>query len=167
MIKSLIQKYKLYIGLVLALGILAGACYLTWLVTDSQWQSKYDSQQTAYADASAKAQQAARDKEQEYATNLKKVQGEADARVAKSTADAASANAAVDRLYAKLNKILANTSTEVTGTRQQGKSANETVILLANVLQKSVERNRQLAAFADESWNAAATCEASYNAVAK
>lgn len=167
MIKSLIQKYKLYIGLVLALGILAGACYLTWLVTDSQWQSKYDSQQTAYADASAKAQQAARDKEQEYATNLKKVQGEADARVAESAADAASANAAVDRLYAKLNKILANTSTEVTGTRQQGKSPNETIVLLANVLQKSVERNRQLAAFADESWNAAATCEASYNAVAK
>lgn len=167
MIKSLIQKYKLYIGLVLALGILAGACYLTWLITDSQWQSKYDSQQTAYADASAKAQQSARDKEQEYATNLKKIQGEANARVAESAADAASANAAVNRLYAKLNKILANTSAEVTGTRQQGKSANETVVLLANVLQKSVERNRQLAAFADESWNAAAMCEASYDAVAK
>ena len=167
MIKSLIAKYKFYIGLTLALAILAGACYLTWLVTDSQWQSKYDTQQTAYADASAKAQQAARDKEQEYAANLKKVQGEADARVAQSRADAASANAADDRLYAKLNKILADTSTEVTGTRQQGKSANETVILLANVLQKSVERNRQLAAFADDSWDAASTCEASYDAVAK
>lgn len=167
MIKILIQKYKFYIGLILALAVIAGACYLTWLVTDSHWQSKYNTQQTEYADASAKAQQAAREKEQEYAASLKNIQREADTRIAKSVADAASANASVNRLYAKLNKILADTSTEVTGTRQQGKSASETVVLLANVLQKSIERNRQLAAFADESWDAAATCEASYNAVAK
>lgn len=165
--ENIVSSFTVFTKLAIASAMLAGACYLTWFVTDSRWQSTYDKQQTAYADASAKAQQAARDKEQEYAASLKKVQGKADARVAKSVADAASANAAVNRLYAKLNKILTDTSTEITGTRQQGKSASETVVLLAHVLQKSVERNRQLAAFADEAWDAAATCEASYNAVAK
>lgn len=166
MIKSLIQKYKVYIGLALALAVLAGACYLTWLITDSQWQSKYDNQQTKYADASAKASESARNKEHEYAANLAKANAEGDKRAAASSAAAASANASNIRLQQRINKILADTSPEVTGTGQQGKSSREALDMLANVLGKSIERNRQLAAFADKSWDAAKQCEDSYNAVA-
>ncbi len=165
MIKNLIQTYKVYIGLALALAILAGACYLTWLVTDSNWQSKYNQQQTEYADASAKASQAARDKEHEYAANLAKANAEGDKRVAASNAAAVSANASVIRLQQRINKILANTSTEDSTTGQQGKSPREALDMLANVLGKSIERNRQLAAFGDKAWDAAKQCEDSYYAL--
>lgn len=166
MIKSLIQTYKPYIITGVGLLILVGSCYLTWLVTDSQWQSKYDNQQTKYADASAKASESARNKEHEYAANLAKANAEGDKRAAASSAAAASANASNIRLQQRINKILADTSTEVTGTGQQGKSPREALDMLANVLGKSIERNRQLAAFADTSWDAAKQCEDSYNAVA-
>lgn len=165
MIKSLIQTYKVYIGLALALAILAGACYLTWLVTDSNWQSKYNQQQTEYADASAKASRAARDKEHEYAANLAKANAEGDKRVAASNAAAVSANASVIRLQQRINKILADSSTEDSTTGQQGKSPREALDMLANVLGKSIERNRQLAAFGDKAWDAAKQCEDSYYAL--
>lgn len=165
MIKNLIQTYKVYIGLALALITLIGACYLTWLVTDSQWQSKYDKQQTEYADASAKAAQSARDKEHEYADKLAKANAEGAKRAAASAAAAASANASVVRLQQRINTILANANAENTAAGQQGKSPREALDMLADVLGKSIERNRQLAAFADNAWDAAKQCEDSYYAV--
>jgi hypothetical protein len=165
MILNQIKKYKVYFGLALALAVIAGACWLTWTVTDSRWQSKYDNQQTVYADASAKAEQAAREKEKEYASNLAKVNAAGEARVAESAIAAANANASVERLLRRINTLLADTRTSYSGTGQQGKSASEALDLLTDVLGKSIERNRQLASFADNSWDAAKQCEESYNAI--
>lgn len=160
---NLIKTYKVYIGLALALAVIAGACWLTWTVTDSRWQSKYDSLNTKYADASATAQAQARAKELEYDVNIAKANAEGAKREAEANAAAADANASIGRLHQRLNKILADTSTETTGTGLKGRTPNETIVLLTNVFQKSVKRNRQLAEFADKSWNAAKQCYDSYN----
>ena len=164
MILNLIKTYKVYIGLALALAVIAGACWLTWTVTDSRWQSKYDSLETQYADASAKAQNQARAKELEYDLNIAKANAEGAKREADANAAAADATASIERLHQRLNTLLANTSTETTGTGLKGRTPNETIVLLTNVFQKSVERNRQLAEFADKSWNAAKQCYDSYYA---
>lgn len=161
---NLIKTYKVYIGLALALAVIAGACWLTWTVTDLRWQSKYDSLNTKYADASATAQAEARAKELEYDVNIARVNAEGAKREAEANAAAADANASVVRLHQRLNTLLANTSTETTGTGLKGRTPNETIVLLTNVFQKSVERNRQLAEFADKSWDAAKQCYDSYNA---
>lgn len=160
---NLIKTYKVYIGLALALSVIAGACWLTWTVTDSRWQSKYDSLNMKYADASATAQAQARAKELEYDVNIAKANAEGAKREAEANAAAADANASIVRLHQRLNTLLANTSTETTGTGLKGRTPNETIVLLTNVFQKSVERNRQLAEFADKSWNAAKQCYDSYN----
>lgn len=160
---NLIKTYKVYIGLALALAVIAGACWLTWTVTDSRWQSKYDSLNTKYADASATAQAQARAKELEYDVNIARVNAEGAKREAEANAAAADASASVVRLHQRLNTLLANTNTETTGTGLKGRTPNETIVLLTNVFQKSVERNRQLAEFADKSWNAAKQCYDSYN----
>lgn len=160
---NLIKTYKVYIGLALALAVIAGACWLTWTVTDSRWQSKYESLNTKYADASAMAQAQARAKELEYDVNIARVNAEGAKREADANAAAADATASVERLHQRLNTLLANTSTETTGTGLKGRTSNETIVLLTNVFQKSVERNRQLAEFADKSWNASKQCYDSYN----
>lgn len=165
MTTSVTSSVTLFIKLVVASAIIAGACYFTWLVTDSKWQSKYDTQQTAYAEASAKAQQAARDQETKYANSLAKANAEGAARQAASELAAANATAATQRLLRRINGLLADTSTEDTGTGLKGKSAEQALNLLADVLRKSIERNRQLATFGDESWDAAKQCEDSYNAI--
>lgn len=160
---NLIKTYKVYIGLALALSVIAGACWLTWTVTDSRWQLKYDSLNMKYADASATAQAQARAKELEYDVNIAKANAEGAKREAEANAAAADANASIVRLHQRLNTLLANTSTETTGTGLKGRTPNETIVLLTNVFQKSVERNRQLAEFADKSWNTAKQCYDSYN----
>lgn len=160
---NLIKTYKVYIGLALALAVIAGVCWLTWTVTDSRWQSKYDSLNTKYADASATAQAQARAKELEYDVNISRVNADGAKREAKANAAAADATASIVRLHQRLNTLLANTSSETTGTGLKGRTPNETIVLLTNVFQKSVERNRQLAEFADKSWNASKQCYDSYN----
>ena len=161
---NLIKTHKVYIGLALALAVIAGACWLTWTVTDSRWQSKYDQQTAKYDRASATAQAEARAKELQYDLDIARINAEAAERAKQADADAVAASASIDRLYQRINAILADASTEATGTRQQGRTANQALNLLADVLRKSTERNRQLAAFADKSWNASKQCFDSYNA---
>lgn len=48
-----------------------------------------------------------------------------------------------------------------------GSSAGDTGVLLADLLSKSVERNRQLADFADRAAAAGATCERQYDSLTK
>lgn len=161
---NLIKTYKVYIGLALALAVIAGACWLTYTVTDSRWQSKYDRQAAQYSDASAAAQAEARAKELQYDLDIARINAEAAERAKQADADAVAASASIDRLYQRINKILADASTEATGTRQQGRTPGQALNMLADVLRKSTERNRQLAAFADKSWNASKQCFDSYNA---
>lgn len=163
--ENLVSSFTLFTKLAVASALVAGACYLTWLVTDSKWQSKYDTQAAEYSDASAKAQQAARDTEHEYQTKLDAANLEASTRRAETANAIAGADAASKRLLERLNKILADTSTSDTGTGQRGRTPGEAINLLANVLEKSIERNGQLAAFADKSWDASKQCYDSYNAV--
>lgn len=161
-----IQKYKLYIGLVLALGILAGACYLTWLVTDSQWQSKYDSQQTAYADASAKAQQAARDKEQEYATNLKRFRGKLTPELLSLLLMLLLLTPLLTGCTQDSTRYLPTPAPKLPALDSKARAPTKPSFCLPT-FSKICRTKSTVGNFADESWNAAATCEASYDAVAK
>lgn len=161
---SLIKTYKVYIGLALALVILAGACWLTYTVTDSRWQSKYDNKIAEYANASAAAQAEARAKELQYDIDIARINAEATERAKQANLDAAAASASIDRLYQRINTILADASTEATGTRQSGRTPSQTINMLADVLKKSLARNRELAEFADKSWDASKQCYDSYNA---
>lgn len=163
--ENIVSSFTVFIKLAIASAILAGACYLTWLVTDSKWQSKYDKQTSEYSEASAKAQQSARDTEHEYQTRLDAANLEASTRRAETANAIAGANASTKRLLSRLNKILADTSTSDSGTGQRGRTPEEAINLLANVLEKSIDRNGQLAAFADQSWDASKQCYDSYNAV--
>lgn len=163
--KNLITKYLyLFVGFT-ALVLLTLACYLTYTVTDSKWQSKYDTLQTSYSDASARATAEARAKEQQYEKDKQSLLLESQKQTQQAKADADSANAAVSRLLQRINKILADTSSTDTGTSSRGKTASEALVLLSNVLEKSIERNRQLASFADSAYNSGTLCEKSYDAL--
>lgn len=165
MIKDLIKQYAVLLGSVLALALLAGACYLTFVVTDNHWSAKYSGLKQEYSDASAKATQEARVKEWEYQNNVDAIaqQGAKDLTQARSDADIA--NASIGRLQQRINRLLADTSSEDSGTTQRGKTAREALDLLANVLEKSLERNRQLAEYADQASSAGFTCEKAYDAI--
>lgn len=165
MIKDLIKQYAILLGSVLALALLAGACYLTYVVTDNHWSAKYSGLEQKYSDASAKATQEARVKEWEYQNNVDAIAQQGAKNLAQARSDADSANASIGRLQQRINRLLANTSSEDSGTTQRGKTAREALDLLANVLEKSLERNRQLADYADKASSAGLTCEKAYDAI--
>lgn len=165
MIKDLIKQYAVLLGSVLALALLAGACYLTYVVTDNHWSAKYSGLEQKYSDASAKATQEARVKEWEYQNNVDAIAQQGAKDLAQARSDADSANASIGRLQQRINRLLADTSSEDSGTTQRGKTAREALDLLANVLEKSLERNRQLAEYADKASSAGLTCEKAYDAI--
>ncbi|QQV91637.1 Rz-like spanin [Klebsiella phage vB_KpP_FBKp27] len=165
MIKDLIKQYAVLLGSVLALVLLAGACYLTYVVTDNHWSAKYSGLEQKYSDASAKATQEARVKEWEYQNNVDAIAQQGAKDLAQARSDADSANASIGRLQQRINRLLADTSSEDSGTTQRGKTAREALDLLANVLEKSLERNRQLADYADKASSAGLTCEKAYDAI--
>ena len=163
MIKDLIKQYAVLLGSVLALALLAGACYLTYVVTDNHWSAKYSGLEQKYSDASAKATQEARVKEWEYQNNVDAIAQQGAKDLAQARSDADSANASIGRLQQRINRLLADTSSEDSGTTQRGKTAREALDLLANVLEKSLERNRQLAEYADRAAEAGRVCERQYD----
>lgn len=165
MIKDLIKQYAVLLGSVLALALLAGACYLTYVVTDNHWSAKYSGLEQKYSDASAKATQEARVKEWEYQNNVDAIAQQGAKDLAQARSDANSANASIGRLQQRINRLFADTSSEDSGTTQRGKTAREALDLLANVLEKSLERNRQLAEYADQASSAGFTCEKAYDAI--
>lgn len=159
-----VSSFSFRTKLVLAFLILVSACWVTWTVTDSRWQSIYDKQNAKYADASSQAQAQARAKELQYDIDIAKANADGAKRQAEAELAVASSSAAAGRLHERLNALLTNTSTEATGTGLKGRTPNETINMLTDVFGKSVERNRQLAKFADQSWNAAKQCYDSYYA---
>lgn len=165
MIKDLIKQYAVLLGSVLALAIIAGACYITFEITDSHWSAKYSGLEKQYSEASAKATQEARAKEWEYQNNVDAIAQQGAKDLAQARSDADSVTASISRLQQRINGLLADTSSEDSGTARRGKTAREALDLLANVLEKSLERNRQLADYADKASSAGYTCEKAYDSI--
>ena len=126
----------------------------------------YGEQQYAAGYAKAIAEQKAADKKEEQRRNaeLQKIQSDAQQRIDAARNDAVNAAAKSGRLQqqlANIRKQLVGYST----AESIGNPAAETGVLLSDVLSKSVERNRQLADYADRAIEAGLMCEAQYNSL--
>ena len=128
--------------------------------------SSYGKQQYASGYAKAIAEQKAADEQEEQRRNaeLQKIQADARQRIDAARNDAVNAAAKSGRLQQQLTSIrkqLVGYST----AESIGNPAAETGVLLAQLLSESVERNRQLADYADRAREAGLTCEAQYNSL--
>lgn len=128
--------------------------------------SSYGEQQYAAGYAKAVTEQKATDEQEEQRRNaeLQKIQADAQQRIDVARNDAVNAAAKSGRLQQQLTSIrkqLIGYST----TESIGNPAAETGVLLSDVLSKSVERNRQLADYADRAREAGLMCEAQYNSL--
>ena len=128
--------------------------------------SSYGEQQYTAGYAKAVAEQKAADKKEEQRRNaeLQKIQADAQQRIEAARNDAANAAANSGRLQQQL----ANIRKQLVGyptTESIGNPAADTGVLLAQLLSESVERNRQLADYADRAREAGLACEAQYNSL--
>lgn len=145
---------------VVVLGIAAGLVLLGDWYGSKRVQQAWDKENARVANALVVQAVAIRDKEQSLQDAMNEVQADATKQVEQLRADAAWVDAAADRLRERVNTLLAASKTASTCT-----SSNTTTNpgdLLAVVLDKSIQRNRQLAEYADALRVAATSCVASY-----
>lgn len=126
----------------------------------------YGDQRYAEGKAQAIADQKAADEQEEQRRNaeLQKIQADAQQRIDAARNDAANAAAKSGRLQQQLTNIrkqLVGYST----AESIGNPAAETGVLLSDVLAASIERNRQLADYADRARESGLMCEAQYNSL--
>lgn len=122
-------------------------------------QQEWDTERVTIAKALTDNANAQRAKEFADQQNMNKVQADATQRLEALRTDADSANTAADRLREQVGKLNAANpvcAPATTGTSRQ--TASNTGNLLAVVLDKSIQRNRELAAFADAAITAAQAC---------
>lgn len=159
--RLLILKWWKPLAIVAALAVWSG-----WVYVQGQddVQQKWDKETTRVATALAKNAEAQRAKEYADQQQMNKVQTDATQRLEALRTDADSANAAADRLREQVGKL--NAANPVCASTRAGTSsqtASNPGNLLAVVLDKSIQRNRELAAFADAAITAARSCEKARN----
>lgn len=146
----------------LAIIIIVAICAL-WVANKV---SSYGEQQYAAGYAKAVAEQNAANEKEEQRRNaeLQKIQADAQQRIDAARNDAVNAATKSDRLQQQL----ANIRRQLVGystAESIGNPAAETGVLLSDVLTKSVERNRQLAEYADRARGAGLTCQKQYESL--
>lgn len=145
---------------VAVLAVTAGLVLLGDWYGSKRVQQAWDKENTRVANALVVQALAIRDKEQSLQDAMNEVQADATKQVEQLRGDAAGADAAADRLRQRVSALLAASKTASACT-----SSNATTNpgdLLAVVLDKSIQRNRQLAEYADALRIAVTSCRASY-----
>lgn len=157
---SILAKYWRPLAIIIIVA--AGALWVTNKV------SSYGDQQYAAGYAKAIEDQKAADEREEQRRNaeLQKIQADAQQRIDAARNDAVNAAAKSGRLQQQLTSIrkqLVGYST----SESIGNPAAETGVLLAQLLSESVERNRQLADYADRAREAGLACQKQYESLTR
>lgn len=156
MIWAFVKAYWKQLLIVVMLAALAAGCRIAWV--------NHGEAQYAAGMAKAKSDQQAADdlvrqqNEKDKATNER----EAQQRIDQARSDALDAATRAGRLQQQLVAIREQLR-QYNATIGAGTSAADTGVLLADVLSKSLERNRQLAEYADRAAEAGRVCEKQYD----
>lgn len=160
MIWALVKAYWKQLLIVLMLAVLAAGCRIAWVNHgETRYAAGYAQAQADQKQADAKLRSL---KEQEKATNER----EAQQRIDQARNDALDAAARAGRLQQQLVAIREQLR-QYNATVGAGTSAADTGVLLADVLSKSLERNRQLAEYADRAAEAGRVCEKQYDSLTR
>lgn len=156
MIATIVKAYWKQLLIVAMLAALAAGCIVAW---NAHGHRQYDA---GYAQAKADQKnaddEALQHNEQEKANNER----EAQQRIDQARNDALDAAARAGRLQQQLVAIREQLR-QYNATVGAGTSAADTGVLLADVLEKSLGRNRQLAEYADRAAEAGRVCERQYD----
>ena len=137
-------------------------------VSDAKWQAKWDKRDSDDATARSAAELAARKTEEANQAAITKVQTDATQKLEQARTDAASASASADGLRKRVQQLLAASRTRANPPAARGSApGTDAGDLLANLLDQSVQRNRELAKVADSSIARGNACVAAYEAISK
>lgn len=158
MILEIAKAYWKQIAFISGVALLALVVYGKWV---NYGKEKYNTGYLAAVEA-----QKVKDKEasERHEQDKKTIEQEAQSRIDAARADASAAAVKSGRLQQQLATIRKQL-VDYSRSESIGNPAAATGVLLSDVLTKSVERNRQLAEYADSAREAGLTCQAQYNSL--
>ncbi|EEC1995050.1 DUF2514 family protein [Salmonella enterica] len=160
MILAFVKAYWKQLLIVVMLAAMVTGCRIAWVNHgETQYAAGYAK---AQADRKVEDDKARKHDEQEKVTNER----EAQQRIDQARNDALDAAARAGRLQQQLVAIREQLR-QYNATVGAGASAADTGVLLADVLSKSLERNRQLAEYADRASEAGRVCEKQYDSLTR
>lgn len=137
--------------------------------SDQAWNIKWAKRDAKDLLELAGRQEQERNEEQRRQNAINQVTADAQTQLDKARLDAANAQSAADKLQLTIanirRQLAASETSKLSAIANASATRASTGLLLADVLSKSVERNQQLAATADEWRIAGLACERSYDAI--
>lgn len=137
--------------------------------TNRDWKVKWAERDGKDLLELAGRQEQERTEEQRRQNQINQVTADAQTQLDKARLDAANAQSAADKLQLTIanirRQLAASETSKLSAIANASTSRASSGVLLADVLSKSVERNQQLAATADEWRVNGLACERSYEAV--
>ena len=158
MIKALLKGYWKPLLILALLAVMVVSCWVAWVSHGTEQYNAGYAQ--AQADQKSADDKARKEREKEKDTNER----EAQARIDKARTDALIAADRAGRLQQQIAAIRKQL-TDYSATIGTGSPTGDTGILLADVLSQSLERNRQLAEYADRAAEAGRICERQYDSL--
>lgn len=143
---------------IIFLVVVAVYTALVWYVVDAKWQSKWDGQQIAIAQASQKHTEAVRKREQTWQGKVDKVEEDAQKKINEANSDADAARKSTERLRLEFSAYLRKHSKD-SNASSTSTTASSPKDLSADVFARINERARELAKYADEARVAGKACE--------
>lgn len=146
----------------LAIIIIVAFCAL-WVRSEiiDYGDQRYDA---GYAKAIAEQKEADKREEQRRDAEKQKIQADAQQRIDVARRDAVDAAVKSGKLQQQLADIRKQL-VDYSRTESIGNPASNTGVLLADVLEKSIERNQQLAEYADAARESGLTCQRQYDSL--
>lgn len=137
--------------------------------SNSDWKVKWAERDGKDLLELAGRQEQERTEEQRRQNEINQVTADAQTQLDKARLDAANAQSAADKLQLTIanirRQLAASETSKLSAIANASATRANSGVLLADVLSKSVERNQQLAATADEWRIAGLACERSYDAI--
>lgn len=158
MILQILKANWKVVAAIISASLLALIIYGKWV---NYGKEKYNSGYLAAVEA-----QKIKDKEasEQHEQDKKTIEQEAQSRIDVARADASAAAVKSGRLQQQLATIRKQL-VDYSRAESIGNPTSNTGVLLTELLSKSVERNRQLAEYADSAREAGLTCQAQYNSL--
>ena len=156
-------------AVLLALGALYGAYHHGVSTTNATWKAEWNDRDTRDAQAKEQNEAAERAKEQSRQQAINKVVQNGQALIDTAAAAVTAANRESDRLRSAADGLASRIAASQAGgnscTAAASTAATRAVMVLADVLKKSVRRNTELAETADSAIARGEVCEAAYSAL--
>ena len=158
-------------AVMLLLALIVGALYGSYrhgvTVTDLRWQARWSDQAELQAKALAASTAANRTEEQRRQTAVNGVADDARKQEVAAAPGVAAASAAADRLRVDAGKLVATAigMPGDSGIAARSEANRRAAMVLSGLLDRAVERNRELAKGLDDARRRGLTCERAYGAL--